>query len=186
MNRKVSTIKYVYGETKATQGCQAQNNHAERREGGGTRRSGFFRFKDWFTKWMSKPGNAIMSGLVVLITIGVGTSQILAALQASVSVTPQEQIDPTGTAEQPFLVTNNGAVPIYDLEMTCTVNEAVNVKNKYFRDIGDPNAYNPAAKKLEPKRKLVGWCGSYRDFFTANPYVWVDITVIASYRAKYA
>jgi hypothetical protein len=105
-------------------------------------------------------------------------------LHASISVEPHKETNPEW-ASTSFTITNDGAVSVYDLEMSCKIDKAATVNDGFFKDLGDLDIANPATVNLKPTDQTSGWCGDSESMAGFGPYTYVDLTIRASYRPGY-
>jgi hypothetical protein len=95
-------------------------------------------------QWISKPTSiviAVLSVVVMMLTIP-------DLLHASISVEPHKETNPEW-ASTSFTITNDGAVSVYDLEMSCKIDKAATVNDGFFKDLGDLDIANPATVILK-------------------------------------
>jgi hypothetical protein len=123
--------------------------------------------------------------------------QISSFFSTSLSLEPQSEVDPSVSASTVFYLSNDGVLPIHEVEGGCIWHEVADIDDNYMANIGATAEglphMRPLSAPVEAKRQVTVGCadpltgdiplpGKAQSAVHAAPFHYADLSIYLSYR----
>ena len=132
-----------------------------------------------FLLWFSRFWKLIVATSVVLCTI-----VSFLSLTPNISVSTSQSLDPKDPLATPFVITNNGPLPVHDVEILFGINKMTTPPpmNQTILNLSLGYA-KPPIPTLKARETMTFWCPPVFKF--KDPINYGDISVLVSYRPDF-